>query len=398
MSLAILNIKDTCTGCGACVSCCPKHALTLDYDEEGFYYPQLNEDLCIDCRLCEKTCHAINSPAGTIASMKYKAYMLKANNNEIVKKSSSGGAFTLLAEQVLTNGGVVYGARYNFEKERLEHCSTENCSFSELQKSKYIESFMGNTFAEVAVHLKNEREVLFCGTPCQVRGLYAFLVSKRIPMDRLLLVRFVCHGVPSNKFFTEYKHYEENKYGAKMTHIDFRPKIHGWRQSSFLVDYANGKRMSGHFYEFYYYYYFQNNWLLRRSCYSCRQILDEIADITIADFWGIMSYKPENMDQEGISLVMVHNDKAQAIVNKLENNCSIEAVPHECLSYIYREVKDKDAELKSRNTMMPDVIKNGYMYEARKHLSRKIFKHKMRDVIFATIRPFTFQIKKIINR
>lgn len=249
--LRILDIKDSCTACGACVSSCPKQALQLAYDDEGFYFPQLNVSKCVDCKSCEKVCHVLRAPRLLHVSQKYKAFMVKANDAEIVKSSSSGGVFTILANYVLSKKGVVFGARYNFDKERLEHCSTDNCSLIELRKSKYIESYVGTSFKEVLTNLKNERMVLFCGTPCQIDGLSQFLRTRQVNTKNLLLVRFVCHGVPSNKFFAEYKHFEERKYGSKMNSFDFRPKTRGWRNSDWKMSFENGKTIGGPYYYFY---------------------------------------------------------------------------------------------------------------------------------------------------
>ena len=140
MELRILDIKNKCTGCGACVSACIKKALSLKYDEEGFYYPALNMAQCVDCRLCEKVCHVFNEDEQAGIVRDYSPFMLKANDKNILHKSSSGGVFSLLSESVLKNAGVVYGARYNYEKELLEHCNTDVVALDDLRKSKYVES------------------------------------------------------------------------------------------------------------------------------------------------------------------------------------------------------------------------------------------------------------------
>ena len=248
MALMILGIEETCTGCGACVSVCAKNALILKYNEEGFYYPQLDTGKCVDCKLCEKVCHVLNNKVPEKPSRNYEAYMLKAKDKNIVQRSSSGGVFSLLANEIIKQNGVVYGACYNFEKERLEHVSSDDCSLEELRKSKYIESYTGDIFKYVRQRLVEGRKVLFCGTPCQIEGLHKYLEVKRVATTNLLLVRFVCHGVPSNRFFTEYKHYEERKVDSKMISFDFRPKERGWRNSDWKMNFANGKEETGRYY------------------------------------------------------------------------------------------------------------------------------------------------------
>lgn len=387
MSLSIIDMdKAKCTGCGACVSNCPKKALSLQYNEEGFYHPSVNEELCINCGACEKVCHALNSEHFDTPSRKYTAYMVKSNDASIVAKSSSGGAFSLLADNVLNEGGVVWGARYNFEKERLEHCSTDDCSLDELRKSKYIESYMGDSFSIVRKQLQEGRKVMFVGTPCQVEGLTTFLSARKVDTNNLLLVRFVCHGVPSNKFFTEYKHYEETKRGSKMICFDFRPKTRGWRNSDWQMWFANGHEEHNPYYYYYYYYYFQLNNLLRSSCYSCHRVFHEKADITIADFWGIHTYRPENKDQEGISVALTHTQKGQNAISEIKGECSIEEIPSTAIDYIYKEAESRQGDVVQRQKTMKKVLQSGYMSVAKEELRIPMLKRRLKDIVKSIIK------------
>ncbi len=384
MSLKIFDIKDHCTGCGACASICPKSALTIDYNEEGFYYPHLNQDLCIDCQSCEHVCHVLNSEIPEEPSRQYSAFMCKSHNKELVRNSSSGGVFSTLAEHVLKLGGAVYGARYNFDSERLEHCSSDCCSLDELRKSKYIESFTGEIFKSVGDDLRNGRTVLFSGTPCQLAGLSSYIRRKKIPLDNLIRVRFICHGVPSNRFFTEYKHFEEKHYGAKMTRFDFRPKNKGWASSDWLMEFSNGKSNRGHYTSYcyyYYYYFFQLNYLLRESCYQCNHLKHEMADFTLADFWGIAFFKPEFKEREGLSLVLAHSQKAAKMLDVIRETCEVEQLPLSATDYIYKDAPEKAKLLKYRNEMMKRVIQKGYMKVAKETLKGRILKNKLHGAI-----------------
>lgn len=386
--LKILNIKDTCTGCGACVSVCAKKALTLEYNEEGFYYPRLNPEVCVDCHLCEKACHVINKPIQEDISRDFTPYMLKAKDEDLVRKSSSGGIFSLLANEILKTGGVVYGARYNFEKERLEHCSTDECSLDELRKSKYIESYLGNTFADVRKQLAGNRKVLFCGTPCQIKGLITYLELRKTPTNNLLTVRFICHGVPANKFFTEYKHWKEKKVGARMTSFNFRPKTRGWKSSNLLMKFSNGKTIDEAYKVNYYYCYYYSlfNSLLRTCCYDCKQLHEPIGDITIADFWGIRMYDANNKDNRGISLVLVQTEKAKEMLCSIKEHCTMEELPQSAIDYIYKDAPHKKKLLERRATMMREAIEMGYMPHAIKTLRSKIIKEKIKICIKTTLK------------
>ncbi len=384
MNLRILNINNRCTGCGACVSVCAKGALRLEYDSEGFYYPILDSTKCVGCRLCEKVCHALYETKHKEIVRDYSAFMVKAYDKNLLKKSSSGGVFSLLAEAVLKEGGIVYGARYNYELERLEHCSTDEVSLDELRKSKYVESYMGNTFLDVRRQLQSGRKVLFCGTPCQVKGLCNYLKTLRTNTENLFAVRFVCHGVPSNRFLTEYKHWKEKKVGAKIVHMDFRPKTRGWRMSNMLLKFENGKVIDELYQENYYYYYFQKNLSLRRSCYNCHLIEESFSDYTIADFWGIHKYQPQNKDSEGISLVLAHNQKAESMLELLD--CDVERLPQQAVEYIYKDAIDKKVLFDERNKEIQGFIREGYMNHTKRVLRNDIIIFKIKTRIGALLR------------
>ena len=354
---------DKCTACGACVSRCPQVAIQLFESAEGFFSPVVNEERCVGCKLCEKACHILNASVEDL-SKDGKAYgipyMVKAKNKDVVAKSSSGGVFSLISEIVLKNGGCVYGARYNYETETLECSSTDECDIGELRKSKYIESYMGSTFRSINTKLKEGRQVLYCGTPCQVRGLLHYLRSCKSSMDNLLTVRFICHGVPSNKFFREYKHYVEKKHKAKATHVDFRPKDFGWRIQNMHIDFENGKKLIERPDCNIYLTNFYTSDMLRLSCYQCSLINDTDADLTIADFWGIRFYKPENKDQEGISLVISHNEKGSGFLDQIFDKCDYEKLPYSAIEYIFKK-NNYQKKLDRRAELMRKVQEKGYV-------------------------------------
>ena len=379
MSLRILQIRNTCTGCGACVSACTNEALTLRYDDEGFYFPQLDEQRCVRCHLCEKACHVLNVQHPQEPIRDFTPYMIKAKDNEVVQGSSSGGAFTLLAVEILKQGGVVYGARYDFDKERLEHCSTDQCSMDELRKSKYIESYMGRTCQEVKAHLDSGRNVLFCGTPCQIEGLHQYLKVQKADTTHLFLVRILCHGVPANQAFTEYKHYEEKKHGAAMTTFDFRPKINGWWSIDWKMAFKNGIVNQGIYntYYYYYYYYRPDNLLLRRSCYHCDYMNTSTADVTIADFWGIKSYCPTKNDNHGISLLLAHSDKATRKLKDIEAFAQMEQLPQSAVDYIYRSAEKKVALFDQRLAIHDAIVSKGYLKIMKKAVRHDVIKYKV---------------------
>ncbi len=378
--LKVLELKDSCTACGACVSVCPKDALTLRYNSEGFYYPQVDRKLCIGHHLCEQVCHVITNESSQPSDV--AQYMVKSNSEELVRLSSSGGVFSILAESVLGQGGVVYGARYNYKLERAEHASTDECDLSELRKAKYVESYLGDTFVGVSRNLSSGRKVLFCGTPCQVRGLKRYLEFKKVDVQELLLVQFICHGVPSNENFTHYKHFVEKRCGSKhkTVDLDFRSKTYGWSRNSIKFKFSNGRTRSVRATESLFLLAFRDNIALRRSCYGCDLLREGNADITLGDFWGVLKYRPELNDEKGISLVLLHGDKAQRIFDSLKGNFWSEELPASSIEYIYGD--NKQALKAQRDKRAEEIQRCGYVPYLKSVYTKYIIKRVIKRVIF----------------
>lgn len=379
MSLRIIDIKDKCTACGACASVCPKDALALKPQGEiGFYFPEIDEGKCVNCHLCEKTCHVLND-SGHVDVERYP-YMLKVRDRELLKKSSSGGAFSILAEKIIAEGGVVYGAAYNYEKELLEECSTEDVCLDALRKSKYIESYCGTIFRDVEIKLHEGRKVLFCGTPCQIKGLNQYLRTKRCNATKILLVQFLCHGVPSNQFFTEYKHWLEAKCRGKITDMDFRCKKYGWR-TAYYYYYGNGHSKTVRGDATYYMSAFNKNYMLRDSCYGCTIFNQGYADMTIADFWGLFEYDPSNKDNTGLSLVIAHNKKSLDVVKSMNNQAELKELPLSAIDYTLRPRKNAKQQLERKRTMEQKIITEGYMPYMERILHKDVLKGQFKDII-----------------
>ena len=248
--------KKNCCGCAACVQKCPKHCVSLKEDEEGFLYPVVNVDKCIDCGLCEKVCPVLNQdkkhePIGV--------YAAKNKNDETRKNSSSGGVFTLLAENVIKRGGVVFGARFDERWEVVHDYVEDKEGISKFRGSKYVQSTIGDNYLKAEQFLKAGRKVLFSGTPCQIAGLKHFL---RKDYDNLLTVDFICHGAPSpgvfRTFLRDEMHKAARQGGGKNTvslpciplvtekdgldckdveikSINFRDKRNGWKKYGFAL-------------------------------------------------------------------------------------------------------------------------------------------------------------------
>lgn len=209
-----IAVKSKCTGCSACVQRCPKQCISFEEDSEGFYYPQVNLSLCINCGLCEKVCPVLqqDKPRNPVI-----VYAAKNSNLSTRLASSSGGIFALLAETILRQNGVVFGARFDNEWNVIHDYTESLDGLSVFLGSKYVQSKIGNTYKYAERFLKEGRKVLFSGTPCQIVGLKKYL---RKDYDTLLTVDFVCHGVPSPMIWRDYLN-EKYALWASMEEIWF---------------------------------------------------------------------------------------------------------------------------------------------------------------------------------
>lgn len=367
MDLRIFNIDSRCTGCGACVSICPKSCLSLMPNKEGFYYPQTTNEACIECGLCEKACHVLN-PVNNNHVEESGFVMYQSERENVVEASSSGGIFTLLAEYTIQKGGVVFGTWFNPDTERLEIASSDEVDWHLFRKSKYIETFTGDTFMKVSQLLKEGKDVLFCSTPCQVRGLIQFLDRKRIAKEHLITIDLICHGVPSMKHFLFFyrRHVNKDKRikDLNFRHKDFTSKKYLWHNPAIVFNYEDGTQdiFSGNTpSSFQYIRCFNDDISLRKSCYGCRYPEFSFADYTIADFWGIGDYKPHLDDNRGISLVKMNTDRAASIFRTIEKNGTAEEIDPKYGKYIYQK-QDKTPLRPTRDIFYKYVERYGYFF------------------------------------
>lgn len=321
----MIDIKDKteCCGCHACTMVCVRHCITMQADQEGFLYPVVDKDICTNCGLCEKVCPIINQNE---QRKPLNVYAARNINEDIRYQSSSGGIFTILAEEVIKKGGVVFGARFN-EHWNVVHDWTETIEgIADFRGSKYVQSTIGNTYREAKEFLQQDRYVLFSGTPCQIAGLKNFLRKK---YDKLLTIDIVCHGVPSplvwNIYLDEIRDHLAISRLTMIKDISFRNKRNGWKNYGFHLRYTSSEAhensestakeekellqsskqnvfMQGFLADLY----------LRPSCYACAVRSGKShSDITIGDFWGIQKYYPEFDDDKGIGLILINSEKGK---------------------------------------------------------------------------------------
>lgn len=343
----MINIADkyNCCGCTACAERCPQQCIAMIEDEEGFQYPKPDENLCIDCGLCEKVCPVINQdqPCKPI-----KVYATKNPDEKVRLTSSSGGIFTMIAEQTIKNDGIVFGARFDENWEVTHDYAEFLDEIVAFKGSKYVQSNISDNYQKAERFLKEGREVLFTGTPCQIAGLYHFLRKK---YNNLTTIDIVCHGVPSPLVWRDYLAHIIRTKGAAgkktalsslndmpvLTNISFRDKSTGWKKYGFVVRAkfvfkADKKKILSSVKDIEQEYVllhetldknmfmqgFLKNIYLRPSCYVCPAKAGKSkSDITIADFWGVGRYYPDFDDDKGCNLVLVNTPKGDAIYQSL---------------------------------------------------------------------------------
>lgn len=289
-----------CCGCESCYSACPKGAITMTDDLNGFAFPHIDTSLCVGCNACVRAC-GLHQRVGQKTSGPWYA----AAGRGDVSRSASAGVFASLAREVLAKSGVVFGAAYETRSDGLyvRHCLVEDEEGLEaLQNSKYVQSEAGPCFPEVRRQLISGRPVLFCGTPCQVAGLRAFLGKRSYP--NLYTADLVCHGVPSGHMFRDWVMNLEKKYNGHITNVRFRSKRDGWGHLLLSLEFDDPEEpvyvpadASD------YYQMFLGLETLRDSCYKCPYAGSfRSGDITLGDFWGVQENRPDVLERDGFDL------------------------------------------------------------------------------------------------
>lgn len=300
--------KKKCCGCNACADICPKGSIAFKADIEGFWYPEVNMDTCIDCHLCEKVCPIVE-PAKQIKRYEEPIVFAAYTKDDVIRTdSTSGGIHSMLAQAMYKKNAYAGGAIYNEDHTVRHIVSNDPRLLDEIRSSKYLQSSMEGQYKEIKKLLQTGEEVFYCGCPCQVQALYKYIKKD---YDNLTTCDFICRGVNSPKVFLKYMDMLERQYGAKATRIKFKAKKWGWHNFSMRINFANGKEYcKDRWNDLFFIGYLQAGNFTRPSCYDCHfKGFPQKADITLADFWGIENID-EGMDQDrGTSLVMINSDK-----------------------------------------------------------------------------------------
>ena len=321
----VLEQKNNCCGCRACANICPVSAITMQEDEEGFFYPVVDEIKCTNCGLCKKSCPSLNKSEVFNKNTKTPDCYAVMADDETRLVSSSGGAFSLIANWILEQGGYVCGVA--FVGQKVQHIIIDNKNdLHKLRGSKYVQSDTNTVFSQIKDLLKNDKYILFTGTPCQVAGLYGFL---RKDYEKLLTIDLFCHGVPPQKVFDMYLK-EVTK--GNFINTSFRDKITGWdvytttttTEGVYSFDKNQCLFLNA----------FLKNMCLRPSCGICPYTSTQReSDITIGDFWAIKRFDKKLNDKMGTSAVLLNSPKGKKIFKAINNIKTLQKVPLEYATY-----------------------------------------------------------------
>ncbi|WP_069998867.1 Coenzyme F420 hydrogenase/dehydrogenase, beta subunit C-terminal domain [Cellulosilyticum sp. I15G10I2] len=320
--------KILCTGCNSCANACPLKAIDMITDEEGFWYPKVQEK-CNQCGICISKCPSLKRKKSNYADNP-DVFAAWSKDEHIRYHSTSGGMFTELANQILQDGGYVVGARY-INEFMVEHAIINHPSdIHKLRQSKYLQSDISNMYEQVLKLLETEKKILFCGTPCQNAGLAAFLGK---PHLNLIQCDFICRGVISPMVYKKYLDMLENRYEQPIKKVIFKNKSRGWNGFCTLIEFENGQQyIEDRNHDLYMVGYLKYNLYLRPCCHKCQyKELPRVSDITLGDFWGIGKTRPHLDENKGTSVVLVNSNKGEALFGKLgckivSEQCTIDEV------------------------------------------------------------------------
>ena len=366
--------KEQCCGCKACGDACSKKAISFKTDIEGFWYPEVDKNLCVDCGLCEKVCPIINIDTLKKNDLPQSECHAAINKNiEVRFDSTSGGLFSALADATYKVGGYVGGAIFTEEYGVKFFISNDKKDLAALRSSKYLQSDTEGLYLAVRDLVKAGEKVLVCGSPCQMAALRAFLKKD---YENLIIVDFICRGTNSPKVFRKYLDYLEERFGSKVVYFKAKNKELGWRQLTSKVRFENGKTL----YDtkdtsFFTTGYLSTGVYTRPSCYDCKfKGFPRISDITLADLWGAEKIVGKDLDNDmGTSLVMVNSLKGRNYFNQIKDCINEREIPFD--SILARNpalVKPLAPPLVDRERFYKDLDQQSFLKVAEKYIKRPI--------------------------
>jgi coenzyme F420-reducing hydrogenase beta subunit len=360
--MVLYKNKEDCCGCSACKSICPKSAIQMLPDDEGFLYPAIDDNLCNNCGLCKKVCALKNGYTTELNFKEPLVYAVRHKDINEVATSRSGAMFIAISDYFLQNNGVIYGVGYTDHFRVVHKRTTTKQGRDEFKGSKYVQSDINETFKRIKKDLHDGLMVLFSGTPCQTAGLYSYL--KTINIDNLFVCDIICYGTPSPYIWRDYLQYIEKKYHDTIVKVSFRDKEMGWeaQYESFVLKNTGKKILKETFKKL-----FISNVILSPSCGNCKYTnIHRPSDITLGDYWGWERISSSlNSDNKGVSLVLINTQKGQNLFNKVKKDIAyVESNVENCLQS-HLQYPSKISPL--RNCFWNDYKKYGFRYIGKKY-------------------------------
>ena len=360
--------KTTCCGCGLCTALCPKDAIRMQEDKNGYRYPVINTELCIKCKRCLNHCAYKKENSGTVP---LEVFASSAKDKQLLQQAASGGIFGALALRILNAGGTVFGSALEQENGKLipRHVMINNqANLPKIQGSKYVQSITDDVFALVQKEVQTGKPVLFSGTPCQVDAVKELIDSQKYP--DFYTIDIICHGVPSVRMFQDYISEQEKKTGRTVTDMKFRDKVKGWGlKGSITYRFPDGsvKRKLVPVNTSSYYRLFLTSEIYRENCYQCKYASQKrTGDITIGDYWGIENEHPEYLQneqlnpEEGISCILVNTARGKKLLSQYGTDLTLLPSSFEKASRKNEQLTRPSHKGKNRETILKIYEQPGY--------------------------------------
>lgn len=401
-----LRSKNSCCGCGVCKEICPKQAITMECDEYGFVYPVIDKKKCIDCGLCKQKCSFGNA---TLEQIKECYAAVNVNEHELMK-SSSGGVFASIASEFLKEGSVcgVKIVRNANSFDVAHKLIQQKAELYMLQGSKYVQSHMWHCVSDIKSMLETGRKVLFSGTPCQVAAIKD--LYKKYVGTQLFTIDLICHGVPSQKMFNDYLQQYQNDNGVRVEKYDFRNKKCGWGANG-IMEVTNEDQMRSEIKitsdNASYYHFFYKGDLSRESCYECPYACqNRVGDVTIGDYWGIETFNPELLSenggsldrQRGVSCLLINNQSGKELIERYGKNLQLYPIDFNNIAVYNTQLREPVKPSKLRKKIFDAYLQSGYsgvdrIYVKRRRMAK--LKTAIKSIIPSGIKK---KIKKVLYK